>query len=177
MKAHFRISTPPSCHSAGLDYSAAKEPDWSSRLTRQSDRVTQYIETLVDTLSEMWSTRKDVDLDEVFGPGPGYQRKRRLYYDTDGISEQQIERIHRCKSCNGWRFVVSGAVHDIRKASSIAVVIIPWHACQACRRAAEAEFENACKEKQLTTYTCKIRSRIGFLSNHPPKTYGFKRRS
>ena len=134
---------------AGLDYSAAKEPDWSPRVARQSEGVTQHIGELVDALRDMWNTRKGVDLDRVFGAGPVYERKRRIYYDTDGISEQQFERIARCKSCSGWRLIVSGAVHDIGKVSRIAAIIVPWHACRTCRTAAEAEFEEACKEPQL----------------------------
>lgn len=134
---------------AGLDYSAAKEPDWSPRLARQSDGVTQYIGELVDALREMWNMRKGVDLDRIFGAAPVYERKRRIYYDTDGISEQQFERIVRCRSCSGWRLIVSGAVHDIGKVSRVAAIIVPWHACLACRSAAESEFEKACKEPQL----------------------------
>ncbi len=152
---------------AGLDYSAAKEPNWSSHLTGQSDRVTQTIAELVDTLLRMWSTRKNVDLDRVFGPGPIYERKRRIYYDTDGISEQQFERIHRCRSCSGWRLIVSGAVHDIGKVSRIATVIIPWHACGTCRRAAEAEFENACKEQQLDYVYLQDTEKDRFLIKSP----------
>lgn len=148
---------------AGLDYSAAKEPDWSPRLTRQSDRVTQNIRELVDALKKMWNTRKDVDLDRVFGPGPVYERTRRVYYDTDGISEQQFERIGRCRSCSGWRLVVSGAVHDIGKVSRIAAIIIPWHACRACRSAAGAEFERACKEPKLDYVYLQDTERDRFL--------------
>ncbi len=134
---------------AGLDYSAVKEPDWSPRVTRQSERLTQHIEELVNTLRQMWNTRKDVDLDRVFGTGPVYERNRRIYYDTGGISEQQFERIARCKACSGWRLIISGAVHQTRKVSRIAAVIIPWHACSKCRAAAEAEFEKISKEPNL----------------------------
>jgi len=57
--------------------------------------------------------------------------------------------LEGCGSCSGWRLIVSGAVHDIGKISRVAAIIIPWHACRTCRRAAEAEFEKACKEPQL----------------------------
>ena len=134
---------------AGLDYSASKEPDWSPRLTRQSDGATQRIRESVNALREMWNTRKSVDLDKVFGSEPVYERRRRIYYDTDGISEQQFERIARCKSCSGRRLIVSGAVHDSGKVSRIAAIVIPWHACRTCRSAAESEFEKACKEPNL----------------------------
>jgi len=149
---------------AGLDYSAVKEPDRSARVTPQSDRVTQNIRGLVDTLRKMWNTRKNIDPDRVFGPGPVYERERRIYYDTDGISEQQFERIARCESCSGWRLVVSGAVHDIGKVSRIAAIIIPWHACRTCRSAAEAEFENACKEPQLDHVYLQDTERDRFLT-------------
>ena len=113
--------------------------------------------------SDLGNTRKSVDLDKVFGPGPVYERKRRIYYDTDGISEQQFERIGTCGSCSGWRLIVSGAVHDIGKISRVAAIIIPWHACRTCRRAAEAEFEKACKEPQLDYVYLQDTERDRFL--------------
>ncbi|MGB4037311.1 MAG: hypothetical protein WBK66_02295, partial [Bacillota bacterium] len=40
-------------------------------------------------------------------------------------------------------------VHQTRKVSRIAAVIIPWHACSKCRAAVETEFEKISKEPNL----------------------------
>ncbi|NLS44725.1 MAG: histone deacetylase [Firmicutes bacterium] len=148
---------------AGLDYSATKEPDWSHRLTKQPDEITQNIDRLVDVLKDMWNTRESVDLDKVFGTSPVFERKRRIYYDTDGISEEQSERITKCKLCAGWRLIVSSATHNTGKTSHIAAIIIPWHACQTCKRAAEKEFAKACKDPRLDHVYLQDTERDRFL--------------
>ncbi|NMB24491.1 MAG: histone deacetylase [Firmicutes bacterium] len=132
---------------AGLDYSAAREPDWSAEKVRQSPRVTEAIKAIVGQLQEMWATRKDVDLANVFGSGPVFERHRRIYYDTDNIMEEQVERIGLCSSCSGWRSIYSGAARGLGGAlgrtTMIAAILIPWHACTQCRGEAANKFQEA----------------------------------
>lgn len=130
---------------AGLDYSAAREPDWSADRVRQSPRVTEFIKGIVGEVQEMWCTRKDVDLEEIFGSGPIFERHRRIYYDTDNIMEEQAETIRLCPSCSGWRSIHSGAARGmlggLARSTTIAAILVPWHACPECRREAESRFQ------------------------------------
>lgn len=132
---------------AGLDYSAAREPDWSEDRVRQSPRVTETIKEIVGQLQEMWHTRQDVDLAEVFGNAPIFKRHRRIYYDTDNIMEEQVEEIRMCSSCSGWRSIYSGAAQGVSlglgRTTMIAAVLVPWHACTKCRAEAEVKFQEA----------------------------------
>ncbi|NLJ86491.1 MAG: histone deacetylase [Firmicutes bacterium] len=122
---------------AGLDYSAAREPDWSEDKVKQSPRVTEAVKGIVGQLQRMWSTRHDVDLGAVFGTGRVFERRRQIYYDTDGIMEEQLEHIRLCPNCSGWRSIYSGATRGLGRATLIAAVLIPWHCCPQCRREAE----------------------------------------
>lgn len=121
---------------AGLDYSGAVEPNWSEETVRQSPRVTETIKGIIGELQELWATREDVDLEAVFGKGPIFRRHRSIYYDTDGIMEEQAEEIPLCPSCSGWRSIYSGATRGGGRATIVAASIIPWHACDECRQAA-----------------------------------------
>ncbi|NLY52111.1 MAG: histone deacetylase [Firmicutes bacterium] len=134
---------------AGLDYSAALEPDWSEEKLKQLPHISEYIRKMVDQLWQLWRTRKDVDLEKIFGRGPFYTRRRQIYYDTDNIMEEQVEKIKLCSACSGWRVIHSGAARGmgggLGRATVIAAVLLPWHVCEDCRREAEAEFQGAQK--------------------------------
>ena len=134
---------------AGLDYSAVREPDWSEDQVRQPPRISEAIEKMTGQLWQLWRTRKDVNLEKIFGRGPLYQRHRQVYYDTDNIMEEQVESIKLCSTCSGWRLIHSGAARGmgggLRRGAVIAAVLIPWRACEDCRREAEAEFQHAQK--------------------------------
>jgi hypothetical protein len=134
---------------AGMDYSAAREPDWLEEKVKQPLHISETIEKLVAQVWELWRTRKDVNLEKIFGRGPFFQRHRRVYYDTDNITEEQVEKIKLCSACSGWRVIQSGAVRgyggSLGRATVIAAVLLPWHVCPDCRREAEAEFQGAQK--------------------------------
>ena len=129
---------------AGLDYSAALEPDWSEEKLKQLPHISEYIRKMVDQLWQLWRTRKDVDLEKIFGRGPFYTRRRQIYYDTDNIMEEQVEKIKLCSACSGWRVIHSGAARGmgggLGRATVIAAVLLPWHVCEDCRRE-RAEFK------------------------------------
>ena len=126
---------------AGLDYSGAREPDWSAEQVRQSPRVTEIIKQTVGELQKMWSTRHDVELEAVFGRGPVFERRRQIYYDTDAIMEEQFEHMRLCSTCSGWRSIYSGATRGRGRSSLIAAILIPWHACAECRQAGADRYQ------------------------------------
>lgn len=127
---------------AGLDYSAVREPDWRPDIAREPRAITDAIIRTVDALQDMWATRRDADLEAIFGAGQFFQRRREIYYDTDNIIEQQNERIRLCNACSGWRSIQSEALHAFSgRTVRIDAVIIPRQACSHCRQDALGEFE------------------------------------
>jgi acetoin utilization deacetylase AcuC-like enzyme len=129
---------------AGLDYTGVVEPELPPELQKKK-RVCAEVVKKVAFLQEVWTRRKELDLDAVFGRERIFQRKRHLYYDTDDIHEVQVEEIKRCPRCSGYRRIHSFAEKQGKKPVKIAAVLVPWHACLTCRQQAEEVYG------QLTT--------------------------
>lgn len=124
---------------AGLDYTMVREP--VARPAEAPQAVKESVRRTVGFLQEAWENRRKADLDKIFGPGPFFTRRRRIYYDTDEIIEEQQEEIKRCGACSGYRVVISAAAKIYRPGHRIAAVLIPWHACQRCRAEALEAYE------------------------------------
>ncbi len=110
---------------AGLDYSHVVEPDYDPEKLCQSQQITDYLKKLCTTT-----------LKSYFQPAPlnvklnQYDtRIKNIYYDTDGISDQQVEQIMVCSNCSGVRHLTS---KTDRGTSSMGIEI-PLDACPRCR--------------------------------------------
>ncbi|NLM25517.1 MAG: histone deacetylase [Firmicutes bacterium] len=134
---------------AGLDYAHLKEPDWDLTRVRQSAAVMDYIQQLVVEMKELWDTRQEVDLKQVFGQKPFFTRQREIYYDTDGIAEQQDEKIKLCQQCAGWRWIYSTAVRARAMTTRIAAVLIPWQVCLECEKEAQTYYRSLAKNSEF----------------------------
>ena len=132
---------------AGLDYSQAVEPDFPGHKIRQRPQVTETVKTVVGELQNMWVSRRDVDLGRIFGEGHIFERQRSIYYDTDGIVEEQKEQIRLCSVCSGWRFIQSGASRGFGRTTIAAAVLIPRHVCSECENQAQDLYEAALKKR------------------------------
>ncbi len=133
---------------AGLDYSGVIEPE-NQEFTSKQRPVREEVIRTVAYLQAVWSTREEQDLDEIFGESEYFQRQRYIYYDTDNITEFQAEAIKRCPACSGFRKVYSRAEHYHGRVTKIGAVLLPWHACLSCRRAAEEAYHQFAAEKEL----------------------------
>ncbi len=123
---------------AGLDYSAVREPDYDPEALRQERRIDEYIKRLCE-----------LTLKNYFKPPPlkvkanQYDtRSKMVYYDTDGISDQQIERLMVCTKCPGVRHLVS-QTHLHGRCMGIE---IPFGACRRCRDEGLRLFNEARRE-------------------------------
>ena len=132
---------------AGLDYTAVREPE--ARPDASPAAVQEAVRRTVGFLQETWSRRREIDPDAIFGSGPFFKRRRRIYYDTDEIMEEQREEIRRCDQCSGYRLVRSAAASSYRPFRRAAAVLLPWHACKRCREEALAAFERLQPDREL----------------------------
>jgi acetoin utilization deacetylase AcuC-like enzyme len=133
----------------GMDYSEAQEPNKEKDLVIAPPEVLEAVKEAVGFLQEVWSKRRDINLDEVFGSEPYWRRKRFIYYDTDDIHEQQVDQIKRCAMCSGYRVIHSWAQKRSAKESRVAVVHLPWHVCTECRGKAEEAYDRLNPGSQL----------------------------
>jgi acetoin utilization deacetylase AcuC-like enzyme len=132
---------------AGLDYSHVREPDYDPHSLRQSSDITRAIEEEVNAVMGLWRDRHEMKK-RLVGAGRYVKRKKFIYYDTDGISEQQEETVRICKDCGG--LVMIESVADT--GNSIFAVILPGRCCSECRNNGEMFFERTNRGKHVRVY-------------------------
>ncbi len=119
---------------AGADYSYVREPDLDPEKIRQDPRITEYIKQLCEQILSMWRGRAGLKLEHR----KFVERFRSIYYDTDGISENQNEVFMFCETCPG--------VFKLDSAASTGYHILGIHmphgVCQACRDQGQSWFDN-----------------------------------
>ncbi|MGD8701069.1 MAG: histone deacetylase [Desulfosarcina sp.] len=123
---------------AGMDFSHLKEPDYDPVKIRQSAEVSRWVHKTCDKVLENWRQRRH--LGELYRADYRFiKRQRNIYYDTDNIHEHQQETVRVCDQCGGALKIDStarGSVH-------ILAVVIPRHACSACRNQGRTWYEEA----------------------------------
>lgn len=134
---------------AGEDFSNVCEPDyWPGRYQENAERAAK-VRQIVEQLRDIWERRDSVDVEKLFGGGRFYQRKKRIYYDTDYIDEEQIEKIRLCPSCPGFLVIDSRANYGFGNPPHAYCVSIPFQACATCQQEAYDAYEEA---KQSSAY-------------------------
>jgi hypothetical protein len=121
---------------AGLDYRAVREPDYDKANLRQDRRITEYISTLGDRLLELYFGPQQP---RQYDPGTFVTREKKIYYDTDGISEEQRESVMICDDCAGLLLIET--ISSINQPAFC--VEIPMGACDRCRDAGMRDYEKA----------------------------------
>jgi acetoin utilization deacetylase AcuC-like enzyme len=127
---------------AGMDYSHVKEPDYDPLSLRESDEILRKIEKDAAEIFRMWKKRDTLKA-KLVGDAQYIRRRKSIFYDTDGISEQQEETVRVCEDCGGLVTIDSMADTGVR----IFAVIVPGQNCPACRQAGEEVFEKTGKGK------------------------------
>ncbi|SEM23333.1 Acetoin utilization deacetylase AcuC [Syntrophus gentianae] len=126
---------------AGLDYSHVREPEYESSSLRQSQDISRYIAQEAEEIYELWSRRNEIR-EKLVGDKKYIAQRKSIYYDTDGIREQQEVVVRVCNDCGGMVKIDSRS--DL--GNRILAVQIPWKACPECRREGEDAYEKAAKK-------------------------------
>ena len=121
---------------AGLDYSHVHEPDYHLLSLTQKQDINRMVEQSTAEACKIWQ-QKDVLRNRVVGNNVSLTREKHIYYDTDGISEEQEETVRVCDQCGGMVSIDSQANTGQR----IFAVVVPYQSCSACRLAGENLYE------------------------------------
>jgi acetoin utilization deacetylase AcuC-like enzyme len=113
---------------AGIDYGRVKEPGYDPESIRQTPSVTQLIEKTGELVLSLWEQR-ETEKEKILKSKDFDERKRNIFYDTDGIHESQREKIRICPNCSGTFKIDSTS----DRGSHIMAVHIPRKACRKCR--------------------------------------------
>ncbi len=128
---------------AGLDYSKVVEPDLSM-LRPQDERCNRRVDQLIEQVGEIYFQRQKTGKRLLEQCGGTWQRRKGIYYDEEGIREQQVETVHYC-SCGGY-FTIQTAAEGTRFGNQNAfIVCLPRYACAHCRQKA---YDEALREKK-----------------------------
>jgi hypothetical protein len=121
---------------AGLDYCHVCEPDYHKVSHTQTQDISRMVEKSTAEAYEVWR-QKDVLRNQIVGNNTSLTRRKPIYYDTDGISEEQTETVRVCDQCGGMVSIDSQA--DTRR--RIFAVVVPYKSCSDCRLAGESLYE------------------------------------
>jgi len=140
---------------AGVDYHHVQEPDLDRERLREHPSTLDYIKALCDHLPQVYfspTQREDLEMEGRF-----FVRRRTIYYDTDNITENQVERLRDCPYCPGWLHIESASP----RVSRILGIHVPLQACDSCLDEADALFRKAKEDASLAhvQYIDRVRKR------------------
>lgn len=147
---------------AGMDYSKVVEPDLSM-LRVQDKCCNQRVDQLIEQVGEIYFNRAKTQKELLEKCGGIWQRRKGIYYDEEGIREQQIETVHYC-SCGGY-FTIQTAAEGTRFGDQSAfIVCLPRYICAKCRQQA---YDEALREKKSGRWQYVFIQNIvdGFIEN------------
>ncbi len=142
---------------AGLDFDHVREPGLKPESLRQSAEITRYVEELCDSLLARYHSPGSAPADGQV-KGDCFVRTKDIWYDTDGIQEQQTETVGICSDCSGaLKIETRSSVNPLSLA-----VEIPLNACPAC---------HALGLKWIDEASTDRRYQFVFAHNRKEKTY------
>lgn len=112
---------------AGMDYSKVYEPDYNKEQLRQSKDITEYIKKTSDKVYRRWEDKDNLFIKDIKGL-EYVQEQKIIYYDTDGIMEDQVRNFKVCKKCSGIETIDSSSDRGYH----IFAITIPREACSTC---------------------------------------------
>jgi acetoin utilization deacetylase AcuC-like enzyme len=123
---------------AGLDCTRVVEPEYRPNLFHQSERTGDYIGRLCEILFDRYRRREELRHEACRGRSH-HEERRQVYYDGEGISESQAERVRLCSECPGLVRLES----TVQGRGKLLTLELPRRCCEACRAEGEESFRNA----------------------------------
>ena len=146
---------------AGIDYSHVCEPDYKPGNLKQTPEITADVKFAAQRAMKVWKNREQTRAMRI-GDKTFDERRRSIFYDTDGLYETQLETLHLCDDCSGSLKIDSRA----DTGAHVLCVHIPMHACSRCVDAAIQWYEGADLKKFDAIY----------LQNRPEDAYRVRKK-
>ncbi|MDY0371588.1 MAG: histone deacetylase [Sphaerochaetaceae bacterium] len=122
---------------AGLDYTDVREPDYDPEKLKQPRDITEYIKRVSEIVLDKWKNKEDEEVKKFKGVGI-VARARQIYYDTDGILDDQTQHFKNCQGCSGFNWIQSRA----DRGESVLAITLPRDACARCIDEAYQMYKN-----------------------------------
>ncbi len=132
----------------GEDYSNVIEPELKQSLIFEKDEILDYTDNLIEKVNDLWEKSKNINKNSLFGKEKFITRRKSIFYDTNYLSENQIESVRRCNSCPGWIGIHSYLERGSYEGNSYCISI-PLYACDECREEAILDYRNKCNDQNF----------------------------
>lgn len=122
---------------AGMDYSKVVEPDLRG-LRKQEERCNKRVDQLIEEVGTLYFHREETSKYLLQKCGDTWSRRKHIYYDEEGIREEQVESVHYCasKTCRGY-FTLQTAAEGTRFGDQSAfITCLTREICPHCRQQA-----------------------------------------
>ena len=127
---------------AGIDFSNVREPDYERARFKEPSGNMDYIKALVEKQLAVFQGRKEV-IERTRAKGRGLEtRQRSVFYDTDGLREQQRVNLRTCPECCGFRTIASSASQKDGNRYTVFCVSLPAACCKVCADEARSALED-----------------------------------
>lgn len=133
---------------ADMDYQKVLEPD--QRALRPDDvKSVERVKQLVGHMQTIWQNKDKLKKEELAKAGGIWQQVKPIYYDTDGISEQQTETAYYCDKCSGYLTIDSYARGSSFHEQSVFAGVVWYDSCLECEKKA---YDAVYKKKKIGGY-------------------------
>jgi len=118
---------------AGEDYSFVHETDYAPSKVTQTPEHDKYIEGVIAQVLDIWKNRGKGSKERGRVEEGFYTRTKRVFYDTDGIVDLQLEKTKQCPHCAGF-MVMDSKCRE--RGYHVLALSVPFGACAACEEEA-----------------------------------------
>ncbi len=148
----------------GQDYSNVIEPELKPSLINETKEVLKYTDELIQIIKKLWADSKTYNKDKIFGKEKFYIRRKQIFYDTDYLSESQIEKVKKCNECPGWIGIHSYLDSGGYDKNSYCISI-PIYTCLSCLDEALKEYQEKCENKKYDNVYLQDKKNDSYLLN------------
>ncbi|HPU01148.1 MAG: histone deacetylase [Firmicutes bacterium] len=128
---------------AGIDSSNLREPDYERRAFRESPDNMERLKRIATLQLENFRRREEMQADLKKKHGDFFSTYRRIYYDTDNISENQEIRLRLCDRCCSYRVIDSAAAHAMGESYRVLCFSISLYSCPDCQQEAREAYRHS----------------------------------
>jgi acetoin utilization deacetylase AcuC-like enzyme len=136
---------------AGIDSSNLREPDFDRSAFREAPGNMERLKKIAVLQLENFRRREEEQAAQMKKHGDFFSAQRRIYYDTDNISENQEIRQRLCKRCGSYRVIDSAAMHAGGERYRVLCFSISLYSCENCREEARTAYRDSI-ERALGNY-------------------------
>jgi acetoin utilization deacetylase AcuC-like enzyme len=137
---------------AGIDYSNLREPDYSPTRFKESPGNMEHIKKIVATQLTNFRQREEVVARNRLEHKKMYSYYKSIFYDTDGIREEQSTQLSMCEQCAGYRIIESSAQHPRWGLNRVFCLSVPTYGCPECQTKAQNLYEEMIRSRSKYNY-------------------------